>query len=431
MDGKQGWLVVVAAFSATVVVFGITYSFGVLFDAMAAELNASRGATAIVFSVTIVLLFLCGAVTGPAADRYGPRPVLLTGALVMSVGLFLTATTRSIWVAYLTYGIGVGVGAACTYVPMLAAVAGWFDRYRAHALAVAVAGVGVGTMAVAPLAAHLVEQVGFRTTCLIFAVTTLVVVPLCALAVRRGEQVEQQPIALGRLLRSRGFARLYFASAALIIALLVPYVYLAPYAREHGLSTLQAATLVALMGGSSLVGRLGPLSLGARLGTFRLYRASFLLVGLSMLFWLTSDGRYERLALFAVLYGIGYGGWIASSPTVVAGLYGAAGLGRLLGVLYTSGAMGGLLGPPLAGLLIDLTHSYTVVMLLCSLFALGGWAILGALDRPPAVTEQTAAPGPASLQVLRPRVSLSLVTNEPGSRAQAPSPSGTRPDWAA
>jgi MFS family permease len=117
-----------------------------------------------------------------------------------------------------------------------------------------------------------------------------------------------------------------------------------------------------------------------------------LLTGLSNLLWLTSDGQHERLVLFAVSFGLGYGGWIALSPTVASGLFGTAGLGRLLGALYTSGAIAGLLGPPLAGLLIDLTHSYTVVMLTCVLLAFGAWAALARLAAPATNSEPLVAP---------------------------------------
>ncbi len=128
MDTRTGWMVVAAAFCVNAVVFGITYSFGVLFDALAAEFGTGRSATALVFSLTSSLLFLGGLVTGPLADRYGPRPLLLVGAAIMTVGLLLTSTVNSIWAGYLTYGIGVGLGGACTYVPVVATVGGWFER---------------------------------------------------------------------------------------------------------------------------------------------------------------------------------------------------------------------------------------------------------------------------------------------------------------
>src|SRR5919106_2572617 len=70
----RGWLVVGAAFLSNVVAFGITYSFGVMFDGVSAEFGAGRGATAAVFSLAMALHFLLGFVAGPATDRQPASP---------------------------------------------------------------------------------------------------------------------------------------------------------------------------------------------------------------------------------------------------------------------------------------------------------------------------------------------------------------------
>ena len=74
----------------------------------------------------------------------------------------MTALIDRIWIGYLTYGIGVGVGAACAYVPTLAAVGGWFVRRRNTALGLAAAGTGCGMLIVPPLAAVLIDNIGWR-----------------------------------------------------------------------------------------------------------------------------------------------------------------------------------------------------------------------------------------------------------------------------
>src|SRR3712207_5450148 len=124
--------------------FGIVYSFGAFFDEMRAELGASRGAAAALFSLTSLGYFVLGGVSGAAADRYGQRRVLLFGAAAMGVGLVATARAQSLGVALLAYGLGAGIGVACAYVPMVALVGSWFERRRTLALGVAVAGIGLG-----------------------------------------------------------------------------------------------------------------------------------------------------------------------------------------------------------------------------------------------------------------------------------------------
>jgi MFS family permease len=78
--------------------------------------------------------------------------------------------------------------------------------------------------------------------------------------------------------------------------------------------------------------------------------------------WWLADDRYALLAVFASLLGLSYGGYVALGPTVVAELFGVVGLGALLGVLYFGSALGGLLGPPLAGVLAERGDGQTATM---------------------------------------------------------------------
>jgi MFS family permease len=110
------------------------------------------------------------------------------------------------------------------------------------------------------------------------------------------------------------------------------------------------------------VGRLALGAVAARTGVLRTYQACFALMAGSFLLWLDAPG-YARLVVFAVLLGIGYGGFVALGPALVATLFGIRGLGGLLGVLYTSAALGSALGPPAAGTVIGATGEYLPVIL--------------------------------------------------------------------
>ena len=131
LDSGKGWVAVGCAFVSMFICFGVVYSFGAFFDPMSAEFNTGSSATSAVFSITTFMFFTGGIVSGMAADRFGPKPVLTFGGLAMGLGLYLTSLVNSLWVGYFTYGLGVGVGVACGYVPMLAVVGAWFERRRA------------------------------------------------------------------------------------------------------------------------------------------------------------------------------------------------------------------------------------------------------------------------------------------------------------
>jgi MFS family permease len=381
VENTRGWLVVAVAFLSNGVAFGITYSFGVMFDRLSAEFGAGRGATAAVFSYAMALHFLLGFVTGPAADRHGPRALLLVGAAVMSAGLFLTSMAPTLWIASVAYGVGTGVGTACTYVPTVSAVAGWFDRRRSIALGIAVAGVGVGTLAVTPLAARLVSEHGVRTTCLIFGLATAVIMPAAALGAHRPPrfaQSAQAPRAL--IFQAPNFIRLYVSAAGFTVGVFVPMVFLAPFAGQHEISALKAASLVGIVGGANAAARLILGAMAARWDALVLYRTCFLMLGLGLLVWLLCQGRYEYLVGFAVLLGAAHGGWTTLLPAVTAQLYGTRGFGRVLGALHTGRGFGCLVGPPVAGAVIDRTDGYGAAIVLSAATVFGSWSLLRHLE---------------------------------------------------
>lgn len=372
---------VVAAATSMFTVFGIAYSFGAFFESMSADFGTGAGPTALVFSVTLSLSFVLAPITGRYTDRFGPRPVLWVGAASLAAGLLLTTVAPSIVVAYITYGVGVGVAVACGYVPMVSTVGGWFVRQRAAALGVAVAGVGVGTLVGAPLAAALIGGIGWRATFVVFAVGGASLMVLAGLVAERGpaaaEAVRLRP--LGELLRIRAFGLLYGASLLVTFGLFVPFVFIVSYAEGRGVGEVAAATLVGVIGGASIIGRLGLGTLAVRFGVTRLFRLSFLVMGLSHLIWLVAGDRYALLVLYAVVLGVGYGGFIAIAPAVVADRFGLEGMGGILGTLYTSAAVGSLLGPPLAGLLFDELGDATAIAAAAAV-SLAGWSVLLLLD---------------------------------------------------
>jgi len=354
VDSRRAWVVVAAAFVSTFTVFGVAYSFGAFFDSMSEEFGTGKGATALMFSITTCWYFVLGLVSGKAADRFGPRPVLLIGAVLLTAGLLATSRVESIWLGYLTYGALVGSAVACGYVPMVATVGGWFVRRRTAALGIAVAGIGVGTLVVAPLSEQLIDAHGWRTAYVVLGVAGGLALLLASLGAHRPPlDVGQPPVALAHIARQRGFVVMYAATFLVSLALFVPFVFIADYAENEGIASGPAAALVGIIGAASVAGRLGLGALGARWGSARLMQLSFAVLAASFIIWLGAGGSYPALVMFTIVMGVGYGGFIALAPAVAATMFGTVGLGTILGALYTAAGVGGLAGPPLAGAVID------------------------------------------------------------------------------
>jgi MFS family permease len=357
-DGWRAWVMVGAAFVVGFVVFGVTYSFGVFFKPIAAEFGAGRAATSAFFSITGLIFYLLGSVTGHVSDRFGPRLIVGVGAATMGIGLVLTAFIEKVWVGYLTYGIGVGVGSACVYVPTLAIIGGWFVRRRNTALGIAAAGTGCGTLLMPPLAAWMIERYGWRATDLVLGVVCAALLAGCAIVVR------PPPLAaaaakrsLSGVVRSRAFIMLYASWVLATTALFVPFVFLPAFATSHGASDVAASALLSLLGGMGILGRVGIGPLSERVGMLRLFKGSVLIMAASYLIWLAVSA-YHWQVVFAILLGLGYGIRISLMPAVLIEFFGLPNLGAILGIFFTASGISASLGPLLAGWIVDATDSY-------------------------------------------------------------------------
>ena len=338
-------------------VFGVMYSFGVFFTPMEAEFHASRTATSVFFAITGMLFYFFGSVTGRLSDRFGPRPIVAAGAIIMGAGLALTAAAPRMWIGYLTYGAGVGIGASCAYIPTLALVGGWFTRHRTTALGLAAAGTGCGTLLMPPVAAVLIQAHGWRTTYALFAAGSFLLL-LLAPGLPVGRRSPGGPDnGLRHVVWSRQFVLLYTSWVLATTGLVASMVFLPPFAHAAGASPVAASALVSIIGGMSILGRGGIGFIGRRMGLIRLYKFSVLVMAASYLLWLPFTG-YGWLVAFAATLGFGYGVRIALTPVVLIEFFGIGNLGAVLGVFFTASSISAVCGPLVAGLIIDQTGSY-------------------------------------------------------------------------
>jgi MFS family permease len=387
-----GWVVVGCCFTLLFLCFGVVYTFGGFFQAFQQEFQASRGDVSLVFAISGFLYFILGAVTGPLAERVGVRRVVVAGVAIMSLGLVLASRATALWQIYLTYGFSVGLGVGLIYVPSVGTVQRWFIRQRGLASGIATAGIGAGNLALPPVATGIIALSDWRVAYLVLAATVIIVGLVAAFLLenspqQRGLLPDNQPLSpaetiptnqtkfvvsgatLKQALTSRFFWLLYLASLLLGFGLFIPFVHLAPYARDKGLGDAAGVWLIGLIGLGSTLGRFFIGGIADRLGRRQAMAATFGGISLSMLWWLVSSEIWS-LAIFTLVFGLCYGGFVALAPAITADYFGRQSVSSIIGFLYTSVAFGTLFGPPLAGVAFDLTHSYTLPII-CSALASG------------------------------------------------------------
>ena len=364
--GRYGWVVVAAAFTLMFVGFAAAYSFAAFFSAYEGEFGASRGHIALIFSVAAFIWFLLGAPAGIAGDRFGPRRVALIGVASLVAALWLASRAESLAMLYATYSIGIGVGVGLVYVPSVGAVQPWFGANRAFASGLAVAGIGAGNIAGPLLAAWWIGVFGWRGAYVALALFVLVLGGAAALAIRQQPAIaaagRASGVPLHLAMRTPAFWFIYASLVLSCVGLFVPMVHLGPYAQDAGYTEAQGVTLVSLIGLGSLLGRFTVGGIADRLGRLPSLAAMYVGLGVMLLVW-WSTTAWWLLALFALVFGICYGAYVALVPTIVMDLYGARAVSGIIGTLYTGAGIGTLIGPWLAGAAFDALGSYTLPIL--------------------------------------------------------------------
>ena len=374
-----GWYVVAAGFAVTFVGFGCVYSFSAFIESLQRDFGAARGSVSLVFSLAGFLYFALGAVSGPLADRWGSRRVVLCGIVLIGAGLILASFAQSLTAVYAAYSLGIGLGVGCSYVPAMGAVQRWFVKRRGFASGLASSGIGAGTLAGPPFAALLIGVWGWRDAYIILGVVAVIIGAGMALLIENdprdrglgpdGEspKTQSQSVAASgasivEAIKSKRFIGLYAACLACSFGVFVPFVHLTPYATDHGIAHSSAVLLVSVIGIGSTVGRFFLGGLADRLGRELSLVGMFAGMALGLVIWVTST-QFWPLAIFAFIFGTAYGGWVALLPAVIMDYFGGRNVSGLIGILYTSAGIGTLIGPSATGYAFDATHSYTVPIL--------------------------------------------------------------------
>ena len=375
-----GWFVVAAAFAVTFVGFGSAYTFSAFVESLQREFAASRGSVSLVFSLAGFLYFGLGLVSGPLADRWGSRRLCIMGMLLVGLGLGAASRARTLAEVYVAYGLGIGLGVGCSYVPALGAVQRWFVKRRGFASGLAVSGIGVGTLVMPPLAAVAVGTLGWRHAYLVLGVLATVVGVGMALLIENdprdrglapdgdllqsGARAELAPgCSVRDAIRSRRFAGLYAACLICSFGIFVPFVHLIPFALDHGVPQSSAVLLLGAVGVGSTAGRFLLGGMADKLGRELALVLMFVGMAFSLLIWAVSTA-FWGLAAFALMYGVFYGGFVAILPALVMDYFGGRNVSGIIGVLYTSIALGTLVGPSAAGFAFDFSRSYTLPILI-------------------------------------------------------------------
>lgn len=372
-EPRYAWVVVWAAFVSLAVIFGVAYSFAAFFESFSHAFNARRADVSLVFALCGGVYFVLGAFGGMLSDRFGPRAVCCSGMVLIAAGLGLSSVAESMATIYAAYGVGVGIGIALVYTPAIGCVPPWFTARRGFAAGLASAGIGAGTVVVPLLVAWAIAQFEWRAAVRALALGVLLVGVAAAWLLRRAPQpaaahTAASGLSLREALHSRRFWWLYLGVVSAAPTMFIPFAHASAAARDLGIDDARAVGLVGLIGIGSLIGRFAIGALADRIGRLRTLTLLQASMALSYLLWWGAPG-YLELALFALWFGLSYGGIVSLLPALCMDLFGARAVSSIIGTLYTGAGLGNLLGPVLAGAVFDARGSYTGVIVTCLLLS--------------------------------------------------------------
>jgi MFS family permease len=338
---------------------------------------------------------------GNLSDRFGPRPVVLTGSLVLAIALALASRAASLVEFQLIFGVVVGGAAAAIFAPMMACVTGWFDTHRSLAVSLVSAGMGMAPMTMSPLAARLISVHDWRTSLQILAVLVAVVMIPVALLVRRPPAFKSGPVdlaahdepqsgmSIGQALRSPQFVTLLMTNFFCCATHSGPIFHTVSYAISCGIPLVAAVSIYSLEGLAGLGGRVAFGFLGDRFGAKRVLVSGLLLQAFGALAYFFVR---ELSAFYAVaaLFGFIYAGVMPLYSVLARENFPLRMMGTIIGGLAMAGSFGMATGPLAGGLIYDRFASYG--WLYIGSFGLGLGAFLIALTFRPYAAPRTAEP---------------------------------------
>jgi MFS family permease len=392
------WLVVLALF---VVTYGISTplaAYGVFLPVLAEHFAWSRGAVATALSINLLVGGVAGFAIGTLADRHGPRLMLMVTVALAGASFAMVSRVEALWQLYLFVGVLGGVGMSSFYLLAAATVTHWFAARRGLALALVLVGFSLGYISAGPLAAALIDSVGWRAAYALLGVGCGVMTLLAALTVRLPSAVEAAPLvqshAEGRrrpptavegvtLRAALADPRQWLINVAWFLlgglALMIS-VHVVPFARDQGISLAAASLALSAYGVGSVGGRLAAGVVSDRLGAHTTLRIGYGLqiVALASLLWLPSR---ELLMLGLGLFGVGFAASDTMITRIIPDVFGLRAIGGIMGILNLGWRTGAALGPAAAGFVYDLTGSYTMPFGAAPLAAMISWALFALATR--------------------------------------------------
>ena len=376
-----GWIVVIAAFLITFITCGVNYSYGVFFLPLINEFGWSRGLASAVVLVAGITYAVTMPITGIIADRWGYKWVLTVSTGFLAIGMILSSQIQNLWQLYIFDGLFIGLSISASFAIPVSLVALWFTRRQGLAVGVATLGVSLGTAVIPLIITYLISDLGWRSTFLLAGIAVGAICIPSGLLMRSPTTAERQylsanshgqdpssmktspdesfdtGLSISEALRTSQFWMLFLVFLFFLLSLGLVMLHIVPYAIDSGMTPVQAATLLTLVGISGIGGRLASGLISDKFGIKPVIMFCLLSLA-SITAWIAFHHDAWTFYMFAAIYGLVYSGFVTMMVRIARQVFGAKALGSVFGALMVSDGIGFGVGPWLAGYAFDVTGNY-------------------------------------------------------------------------
>ncbi|TKA81947.1 hypothetical protein B0A55_01935 [Friedmanniomyces simplex] len=384
-DGGYGWLIVLSCSILTFHFNGFTGSWGVLQSHLLQTSLSDVPTSTITFvgSLATAAAVAFGLFSVRLTRLVGARLGAVAGVTLLGLAEVLSSfTTSEVGGLFGLSGVMVGLGMSFLYSISNSLPTQYFSSNLGTANGLVKLGGGIGATVLAIVAEILIQRVGIAWTFRILGFITLSTGLPAALLLKERTPSHDAPSLELAMFRNPAYTAVFIAAALGAFTLFAPPYFLPLIARSVGLSSTTGAGLVAGFNACTAIGRLlsGPVC--DRIGPTNAFLITMLLSAISMLAIWPFSGNLPLLSVFVVLNGIANGSFFVTMPTVAATMFGPARAPVAMSQAITGWTVGYLMGPPIAGYLIQATHAdrkHSLDPYRPAIFYAGGMALASSL----------------------------------------------------
>ncbi len=396
------WIVIAIAAFMHMAGGSIRQAFGVLIVPLQEDMGWNPATVTLAYALASIVGALLAPLSGICTDRYGARKVIMVGVATFAVGALMTGVISEVWHLWISYGLFLGVAQACFNVPIITTATYWFRTHLGYGVGFLQASHGLGPAVMAIAVSALITGASWKTAFWSIGIVGGIIMLLLMAFFRNrpsdikgwafgsqelDEPAERDPVrerarikAFRTSMQSTAtFWKLVSIHFLGCVSHAIVIIYIIPIAVLAGVDEVTAAGVLSTLALVSVSTRFLTPVISDYIGARGTMATAFMWQGLPvlMLFWAHEPWQFY---MFAVIFGIGYGGEGSAFPVINRQYFGRGPMGSSFGWQQFGAGSGMAMGAWVGGALFWLFDSYAATILVSTLTSVAGAAVIMSME---------------------------------------------------